>query len=53
MHGACSEATCAGAKSQGQAQGVCQEGGAQLCTAEELQNDEARGTECSYDGTLL
>jgi hypothetical protein len=32
---------------------VCQEGGARLCTAEELQNDEARGAGCNYDGALV
>ena len=32
---------------------MCPEGGARLCTAEELQNDEARGAGCNYDGALV
>ena len=32
---------------------MCQEGGARLCTAEELQNDEARGAGCNYDGAIV
>lgn len=46
--GGCSgDLTWAGAKA------FCEHAGARLCTMEELQSDETRGTGCSYDNKLV
>jgi len=41
---------CSGVKSWDDAVDFCAAAGARLCTADELLDDEARGTGCSYDG---
>mmetsp|Transcript_28210 Transcript_28210/g.36471 ORF Transcript_28210/g.36471 Transcript_28210/m.36471 type:complete len:618 (+) Transcript_28210:151-2004(+) len=44
---------CSGAVSWDNADAFCKFAGGRLCTLNELQNNEARGTGCSYDSKLL
>ena len=44
---------CSGEKTHQQAKLFCEDAGSRLCSAEELQSDEARGSGCSYDRTMV
>ena len=46
-------AGCSGFLSYGDATNFCLGAGARLCTVDEMSNDEARGTGCSYDDDQL
>jgi len=44
---------CSGLLTWDDARDYCQHGGARLCTANELLDDEVRGTGCNYDSELI
>ena len=46
-------AQCYGAESYEDAYAVCVRSGARLCTVEEIQADETRGTGCNHDLTMI
>lgn len=44
---------CSGTVGQSEANAFCEAVGARLCTMTELQDNEARGTGCKYDGQMI